>query len=83
MCVSAERRKGERMSRIPTQNEKEIFADLLIYAADCIRYYNRVSMLPDCNNCFYAYNGCKYKPGWGEDVRINCPHWKSEEGEHE
>ena len=71
------------MTRVPTREEQEVFVDLLRYAADCIAYYKRISVLPDCNNCGNASKGCMYLPKWGEDARINCPHWKSEEAEHE
>ena len=70
------------MSRPPTKDEKELFVDLLRYAADCIQYYERIAALPDCNNCGMTYKGCPYLPGWGEEVRINCPLWV-EEGEVE
>lgn len=66
------------MSRIPTKEEKQIFAELLQYAADCIRYYERIASLPDCNNCGIAPKGCMYLPKWGEEIRINCPHWVKE-----
>lgn len=62
-----------------TENDKNAFIQLLHYAADCMRYYERVATLPDCNNCRRAETGCIYLPKWGEDVRINCPHWTSEE----
>ncbi len=65
-------------TRIPTEVEKEVFADLLQYAADCIRYYKRMSAQPDCNNCGKLFN-CEYMPKCGETVRINCPHWEKEE----
>ena len=66
------------MSRIPTETEKQVFAELLRYASDCVRYYERIASLPDCNNCGMANNGCRYLPKWGEEVRINCPHWVKE-----
>ena len=65
---------------IPTVNEKRTFADLLNYAADCIRYYERIATLPNCNDCGMSSKGCMYLPTWGEEVRINCPHWIPEGG---
>ena len=54
---------------------KRTFRDLLLYAADCIQYYERIASLPNCNDCSNAEKGCMYLPKWGEPVRINCPHW--------
>ena len=36
-----------------------------------INYAKRVLKLPDCNTCVRR-KVCKYAPGWGEWVRINC-----------
>lgn len=61
------------MSRM--EQDAEDFARLLIWAADCIRYYSRVSSYDDCNNCGRAE--CEYKPEPGMMVRINCPLWEA------
>ncbi len=61
------------MSRI--DEEAKDFARILQYTAECIMYYQKVSSFPDCNTC--GDKDCKYRPGWGEQVRINCPLWKS------
>lgn len=50
-------------------------AKTLYYAADCIRYFERVSKLPSCNDCGES-NTCPYRPEWGDSVRINCPLWE-------
>lgn len=59
----------------------DISADTLARAlyrlGDCIRFYERVSNLPDCNTCGKSKN-CGYRPDWGETTRINCPLWVSE-----
>ena len=52
--------------------EQKALIRLLYHAADCIQYYDRVSRLPDCNDCG-KNPGCKYLPKPGEQVRINCP----------
>lgn len=70
------------MSMFLTSTEKLEFAELLRYVSDCISYYERIASLPDCNSCGLASEGCKYLPKWGEEVRINCPHWVRE-GESE
>lgn len=57
-----------------TDKEAKDFAKMLHYTAECIIYYQRVSSLPDCNTC--GDKDCEYRPGWGEQVRINCPLWK-------
>ena len=57
--------------------DAEDFARMLIYTADCIRYYQRVSSFNDCNNC--GRKSCEYKPKPGEQVRINCPLWEGKE----
>lgn len=60
-----------------TKSETERLVSSLIYAADCIRFYERVSILPSCNTCGDK-KSCKYRPDWGDSVRINCPLWKKE-----
>ena len=58
--------------------EAEEFARALVYAADCIRYYERVSSYNDCNNCGKKTT-CRYAPKLGETTRINCPLWESKD----
>lgn len=54
--------------------DKIDLANLLYYAADCIRFYERISALHDCNDCLL--NGtCGYRPRPGDYTRINCPIW--------
>ncbi len=68
-----------------SQRDREAadFADLLSYAANAIRYYQRVSSCNDCNNCAGSKDkSCQYLPDWGDTTRINCPLWHSKkEGE--
>ena len=71
------------MSRIPTEIEKQVFSDLLHYAADCIKFYERVATLPNCNWCWWMNKGCTYLPEWGGEVRYNCPHWRDPKDEDE
>ena len=49
----------------------------LQYITDCLRSYKKLTVLPTCNDCG-KLKKCKYKPGWGEEVRINCPFWENE-----
>ena len=51
------------------------FSRMLRYVQDCIRYYQEMKSLPNCNTC--GKRDCKYKPGWGLPVRINCPLWEA------
>ena len=51
-------------------------AAILYKAADAIRYYERISILPDCNTCIKR--NCEYRPKLGSSTRINCPHWTGE-----
>ena len=46
----------------------------------CLRAYERLTKLPTCNGC-NKIKTCKYRPNWGEDVRINCPLWEKTEEE--
>lgn len=59
-----------------TEVEMEKFMRCLYYAADCIRYVQRLKRYNDCNNCA---RGCGYEPEWGEQTRINCPLWRAKE----
>lgn len=38
---------------------------------DILQWYERVTQLPDCNDCERI--ACHFKPRCGEQVRINCP----------
>ena len=49
----------------------------LQYITDCLRSYKKLTVLPTCNDCG-KLKKCKYQPGWGEEVRINCPVWEKE-----
>ena len=58
--------------------EAEQFARALNYAADCIRYYERVTSYHDCNDCGKKKT-CRHVPRLGELTRINCPLWVSKD----
>lgn len=57
----------------------EKIVSTLQYAADCIRYAELIRKLPTCNECRNGARGCMYMPKADEPVRINCPHFASEE----
>ena len=40
-------------------------------------YYERISSLPDCNDCGKKHS-CSVVPRPGENTRINCPLWSRE-----
>jgi hypothetical protein len=61
-----------------SNEDKQTMAEMLRYMADCIQYCDRLSFMNDCNNCGRTRE-CAYLPKWGEDVRINCPHWVRED----
>ena len=46
--------------------------DLLTRCIEAIDYMDRISKLPDCNDCAIS-NVCMHAPKIGEPVRINCP----------
>lgn len=46
--------------------------DILYRIIDAIDYMDRISKLPDCNDCAIS-NVCMHAPKLGEQVRINCP----------
>ncbi len=50
---------------------KEI-KDILLRLIDSLDYMDRMSKLPDCNDCAIS-NVCMYAPKVGDPVRINCP----------
>ena len=41
---------------------------------DIIDYFERMTSLPDCNNC-QAKDKCSFIPEPGQYVRVNCPLW--------
>lgn len=53
----------------------EDFTRMLYYAADCIRYTERLRKYHDCNDCANRKE-CRYVPEIGEMTRINCFAWK-------
>jgi len=50
----------------------------LKYTVNCLESYESLIDLPNCNDCG-KIKSCEYRPGWGEQVRINCPLWEKEE----
>lgn len=66
-------RKGTKIN-LEKLSPKEI--DRIIQDAET---FDRIMReLGNCNNCARA-PGCGWLPAWGEDVRINCPLWVSQE----
>lgn len=57
------------------KEEAEKFATMLIHMAGCLRYYNEMSNLPNCNTCGKQQT-CEYVRKPGEPQRINCPLWE-------
>ena len=41
--------------------------------AQWLKLLKRIMDSGDCNNCSQLNSGCRYAPGWGEQVRYNCP----------
>lgn len=47
----------------------------LNYITDClIALRNIHDVGRDCNTC--KNKDCEWRPGLGEQIRFNCPHWK-------
>lgn len=57
------------------EEDAKNYARMLQHVADCVLYYQRMSALPNCNDCGIE-NECEYRPEWGAPVRVNCPLWK-------
>ena len=57
--------------------DRTFVRSILYGLIDMIDYYNRITRLPDCNDCGKR-SVCKYIPEPGEHVRINCPLWSEE-----
>ncbi len=59
-------------------------AEAVSRIAQLVSYAARISRLHSCNDCGHkGYDEhkrkkCLYLPDWGDDVRINCPHWVAE-----
>ena len=41
--------------------------------AQWLKLLKRIMDSGDCNNCSQLNSQCRYAPGWGEQVRYNCP----------
>ena len=57
----------------------------LEYIAGCLRVYKEIMETGEnCNTCG-KQKTCEYVPGWGQQIRYNCPLWKDpdEEEQHE
>lgn len=51
--------------------------DIFAMAISAIDYTQRVGLLPNCNTCKKIE--CEYRPGIGEQVRINCPLYEGDQ----
>ena len=58
-------------------NDRTFVRSILYGLIDMIDYYNRITKLPDCNDCGKR-SVCRYAPDAGDYVRINCPLWSEE-----
>ena len=68
-------REGELLAIVSDQSKAIArLADELIGLK---AFYDRIINLPDCNSCG-ASGECAFMPKWGDNVRINCPHWKKQ-----
>lgn len=47
--------------------------------AEWLKLLKRILDSGDCNDCAMFYRQCRYAPGWGEQVRYNCPFYSREE----
>lgn len=56
----------------------EEIKEILYTLIGAIDYTERIAHLPNCNDCGWG-TGCMYAPRLGEQVRINCPHWKEKQ----
>ena len=41
-----------------------------------LKLLKRIMDSGDCNNCSQLNSQCRYAPGWGEQVRYNCPFYE-------
>lgn len=58
----------------------EQIKEVLYKMIDAINFMERISGLPDCNDCGKKCK-CEYEPMVGQYTRINCPLWKPKEEE--
>lgn len=62
-------------------------AEAVSRVAQLVLYAARISRLHNCSDCGHKgydehkHKKCMYLPDWGDDVRINCPHWVQEDEE--
>lgn len=46
--------------------------------ADWLKILKRILNSGDCNDCALLNSQCRYAPGWGKQVRFNCPFYSKE-----
>lgn len=46
--------------------------------AEWLKLLKRILESGDCNDCALQNSQCRYAPGWGEQVRYNCPFYSKE-----
>ena len=46
--------------------------------AEWLKLLKRILDSGDCNTCALLHSQCRYAPGWGEQVRYNCPFYSKE-----
>lgn len=54
----------------------------LRYAMECMDALKEILESGNCNDCA-AGKTCQYRPGLGNLVRFNCPHYKKQENPEE
>ena len=66
-----------KYKNIVTPTFEICISDMAKDAADAIDtlqvFVACIGLLPTCNEC--ANKDCGYRPGWGDTVRYNCPHY--------
>ena len=51
--------------------------------AEWLKLLKRILDSGDCNDCAMLHRQCRYAPGWGKQVRYNCPFYSRESEESE
>lgn len=68
----------QRLLRLKEMSDNVEFCATMDAASECLLVLMRYHTCGDCNSC-KKKGRCRWEPGWGAQVRTNCPHYDGPE----